>query len=181
MPDLRQAFYTGFSMVSHARVVVIGGGLVGCSILYHLAKMGWKDLHMFERDELTSGSTWHAAAGLHGLHDNNNISKLQYYTMKLYKELEEETGITAADIEVDIEFKFKHRYLVNNQRSGNEPKKKKLIIYLASLIRNVDIKLTEHDNYEWILWNPPHQIQEKTIDPLLKQLAEHWERRQDAA
>lgn len=98
-----------------------------------------------------------------------------------YRELEEETGITAADIEVDIEFKFKHRYVVNNERSGNEPKKKKLIIYLARLIRNVDIKLTEHDNYEWILWNPPHQIQEKTIDPLLKQLAKHWDRKQDAA
>ncbi|MEM6498554.1 MAG: FAD-binding oxidoreductase, partial [Pseudomonadota bacterium] len=79
-------------METHARVVVIGGGLIGCSILYHLAKMGWKDLVLFERDELTSGSTWHAAAGLHGLHDNNNITKLQYYTMKLYKELEAETG-----------------------------------------------------------------------------------------
>lgn len=79
-------------METHARVAVIGGGLIGCSILYHLAKQGWKDLVLFERDELTSGSTWHAAAGLHGLHDNNNITKLQYYTMKLYKELEEETG-----------------------------------------------------------------------------------------
>lgn len=79
-------------METHARVVVIGGGLIGCSILYHLAKMGWKDLILFERDELTSGSTWHAAAGLHGLHDNNNITKLQYYTMKLYKDLEAETG-----------------------------------------------------------------------------------------
>lgn len=79
-------------MKTHAQAVVIGGGLVGCSILYHLAKLGWKDVVLLERDELTSGSTWHAAAGLHGLHDNNNISKLQYYTMKLYKELEAETG-----------------------------------------------------------------------------------------
>lgn len=79
-------------MDSQARVVVIGGGLVGCSILYHLAKLGWTDVMLLERDELTSGSTWHAAAGLHGLHDHNNISKLQYYTMQLYKELEEETG-----------------------------------------------------------------------------------------
>ena len=77
---------------SHAQAVVIGGGLVGCSILYHLCKLGWKDVILLERDELTSGSTWHAAANLHGLHDNNNISKLQYYTMKLYKELEAETG-----------------------------------------------------------------------------------------
>ena len=79
-------------MKTHAQAVVIGGGLVGCSILYHLAKLGWKDVVLLERDELTSGSTWHAAAGLHGLHDNNNVSKLQYYTMKLYKELEAETG-----------------------------------------------------------------------------------------
>ena len=79
-------------MQSHARVAVIGGGLIGCSILYHLTKLGWSDCVLFERDELTSGSTWHAAAGLHGLHDNNNITKLQYYTMKLYKELEAETG-----------------------------------------------------------------------------------------
>lgn len=79
-------------MKTHAQAVVIGGGLVGCSILYHLAKLGWKDVVLLERDELTSGSTWHAAANLHGLHDHNNISKLQYYTMKLYKDLEAETG-----------------------------------------------------------------------------------------
>ena len=79
-------------MKTHAQAVVIGGGLIGCSILYHLAKLGWKDVVLLERDELTSGSTWHAAANIHGLHDNNNISKLQYYTMNLYKELEAETG-----------------------------------------------------------------------------------------
>jgi len=79
-------------MKTHAQAVVIGGGLVGCSILYHLAKMGWTDSVLLERDELTSGSTWHAAAGIHGLHDHNNISKLQYYTMQLYEELEEITG-----------------------------------------------------------------------------------------
>ena len=79
-------------MKSHAQAVVIGGGLVGCSILYHLTKFGWTDVVLLERDELTSGSTWHAAAGIHGLHDHNNISKLQYYTMQLYEELERETG-----------------------------------------------------------------------------------------
>lgn len=79
-------------MKSHTQVVVIGGGLIGCSILYHLCKLGWTDVVLLERDELTSGSTWHAAANLHGLHDVNNISKLQYYTMNLYKELEAETG-----------------------------------------------------------------------------------------
>ena len=79
-------------MKTHAQAVVIGGGLIGCSILYHLAKLGWKDTILLERDELTSGSTWHAAAGIHGLHDSNNISKMQYYTMNLYQQLEAETG-----------------------------------------------------------------------------------------
>ena len=79
-------------MKTHAQAVVIGGGLVGCSILYHLTKMGWTDVVLLERDELTSGSTWHAAANIHGLHDNTNISRLQHYTMTLYKQLEKETG-----------------------------------------------------------------------------------------
>ncbi|MCE8522885.1 GcvT family protein [Ruegeria pomeroyi] len=79
-------------MKTHAQAVVIGGGLVGCSILYHLAKLGWRDVVLLERDELTSGSTWHAAANIHGLHDNNNITRIQHYTMNLYKELEKETG-----------------------------------------------------------------------------------------
>ncbi|MBL3704158.1 FAD-dependent oxidoreductase [Sulfitobacter sp. BDSS02] len=79
-------------MKTHAQAVVIGGGVIGCSILYHLAKLGWTDVVLLERDELTSGSTWHAAANIHGLHDNTNISRLQYYTMNLYEELERETG-----------------------------------------------------------------------------------------
>lgn len=79
-------------MRSHAQAVVIGGGVIGCSILYHLTKLGWRDVVLLERDELTSGSTWHAAANIHGLHDNNNISRIQHYTMALYKELEEITG-----------------------------------------------------------------------------------------
>ncbi len=79
-------------MQTNAQAVVIGGGLVGCSILYHLTKLGWSDVVLLERDELTSGSTWHAAANIHGLHDNNNISRIQHYTMNLYKELEKETG-----------------------------------------------------------------------------------------
>ena len=79
-------------MKSKTQVVVIGGGLIGCSILYHLTKLGWSDVVLLERDELTSGSTWHAAAGIHGLHDSTNISRIQHYTMNLYKELEKETG-----------------------------------------------------------------------------------------
>lgn len=79
-------------MRTHAQAVVIGGGVIGCSILYHLTKLGWTDVVLLERDELTSGSTWHAAANIHGLHDSTNISRLQHYTMNLYKELEAETG-----------------------------------------------------------------------------------------
>lgn len=79
-------------MKTHAQAVVIGGGVVGCSILYHLTKLGWSDVVLLERAELTAGSTWHAAANIHGLHDNANISRLQHYTMNLYKELEKETG-----------------------------------------------------------------------------------------
>ncbi|MEM8630316.1 MAG: FAD-dependent oxidoreductase [Pseudomonadota bacterium] len=79
-------------MRTHAQAVVIGGGVIGCSILYHLTKAGWRDVVLLERDELTSGSTWHAAANIHGLHDSTNISRLQHYTMNLYKDLEAETG-----------------------------------------------------------------------------------------
>ncbi len=79
-------------MKTHAQAVVIGGGVIGCSILYHLTKLGWSDVVLLERDELTSGSTWHAAANIHGLHDSTNISRIQHYTMGLYKELEAETG-----------------------------------------------------------------------------------------
>jgi dimethylglycine dehydrogenase len=79
-------------MKTHAQAVVIGGGVIGCSILYHLTKLGWSDVVLLERNELTSGSTWHAAANIHGLHDSANISRLQNYTMNLYNSLEEETG-----------------------------------------------------------------------------------------
>ncbi|NBD29471.1 MAG: FAD-dependent oxidoreductase [Alphaproteobacteria bacterium] len=79
-------------MRTHAQAVIIGGGVIGCSILYHLAKAGWTDVVLLERDELTSGSTWHAAANIHGLHDSTNISRIQHYTMQLYKDLEAETG-----------------------------------------------------------------------------------------
>jgi len=79
-------------MRAQAQAVVIGGGVIGCSILYHLAKSGWTDVVLLERLELTSGSTWHAAANIHGLHDATNVSRLQHYTMSIYKELEAETG-----------------------------------------------------------------------------------------
>ncbi|RWE77529.1 MAG: FAD-dependent oxidoreductase, partial [Mesorhizobium sp.] len=76
-------------MKSHAKVVVIGGGVVGCSVLFHLARHGWTDVVLLERDELTSGSTWHAAGGMHTINGDPNIAKLQKYTISLYKEIEE--------------------------------------------------------------------------------------------
>ncbi len=79
-------------MQSHARAVVIGGGVVGCSVLYHLAKAGWNDLVLIERSELTSGSSWHAAGGFHTLNGDPNVAKLQAYTVSLYKELEALSG-----------------------------------------------------------------------------------------
>ena len=79
-------------MKDQARVVVIGGGVVGCSILFHLAKMGWKDVILLERNELTSGSSWHAAGQIHTISSDPNISRLQDYTINLYKEIEEISG-----------------------------------------------------------------------------------------
>jgi dimethylglycine dehydrogenase len=79
-------------MKTHTRVAVIGGGVVGCSVLYHLTKAGWKDVVLLERDQLTSGSTWHAAGGFHTLNGDPNVAKLQGYTIGLYDELEKISG-----------------------------------------------------------------------------------------
>ncbi len=81
-------------MKTHARVVVIGGGVVGCSVLYHLTKLGWSDVMLIERSDLTSGSTWHAAGGFHTLNGDTNMAALQGYTIRLYRELEELTGLS---------------------------------------------------------------------------------------
>ncbi len=81
-------------MKSQARVVVIGGGVVGCSVAYHLTKLGWSDVMLIERSELTSGSTWHAAGGFHTLNGDTNMAALQGYTIRLYRELEELTGLS---------------------------------------------------------------------------------------
>ena len=79
-------------MESTARVVVIGGGVVGCSVLYHLAKNGWTDVTLLERQELTSGSSWHAAGGLFTVVRPNSAAEMHRYTFQIYKELEKESG-----------------------------------------------------------------------------------------
>lgn len=93
MPDIqKEETTTTKPLPSHAKVVIIGGGVVGCSILFHLAKFGWKDVVLLERDELTSGSSWHAAGQIHTISSDPNISRLQSYTIDLYKEIEELSG-----------------------------------------------------------------------------------------
>ena len=110
---------------AHVRVAVIGGGVVGCSVLYHLTRLGWSDVMLVERSELTSGSTWHAAGGFHTLNADTNMAALQGYTIRLYRELEELTGqscglhhvggLTLAEDADRLDFlmaeRAKHRYM----------------------------------------------------------------------
>ena len=112
-------------MKSHVRAAVIGGGVVGCSVLYHLTRAGWRDVVLIERSELTSGSTWHAAGGFHTLNADTNMAALQGYTITLYRELEALTGqscglhhvggVTIATTEERLDFlraeRAKHRYM----------------------------------------------------------------------
>ncbi|MEJ6744830.1 MAG: FAD-dependent oxidoreductase, partial [Porticoccaceae bacterium] len=79
-------------MKKHAKVVVVGGGVVGVSTLYHLAKKGWTDVVLVERKELTSGSTWHAAGLLPLFNMSYSVGKLHQYSVDFYHELEKETG-----------------------------------------------------------------------------------------
>ena len=79
-------------MKSQYRVVVIGGGVVGASVLYHLAKFGWTDVALVERSILTAGSSWHAAGGIHALNADPNMAALQAYTIDLLAEIEKESG-----------------------------------------------------------------------------------------
>ncbi len=78
---------------AHARVVIIGGGVIGCSVAYHLTKLGWKDVVLLERKQLTSGTTWHAAGLIAQLRATKNMTKLAKYSQELYGNLEEETGV----------------------------------------------------------------------------------------
>ena len=82
------------SLPKSAKVIVIGGGVAGCSCAYHLAKYGWKDVLLLERDQLTSGTTWHAAGLVGQLGATSVITKLRKYSLDLYKELEKKTGLS---------------------------------------------------------------------------------------
>ena len=111
--------------MEHRHVIIIGGGVVGASVAYHLTKLGWSDVLLLERSELTSGSTWHAAGGFHTLNGDTNMAALQGYTIRLYRELEEITGmscglhhvggVTLADSPERLDMlkaeRAKHRYM----------------------------------------------------------------------
>ncbi|MCP6762022.1 MAG: NUDIX domain-containing protein [Fischerella sp. CENA71] len=89
------------------------------------------------------------------------------------RELFEETGIRANDIELDQQFRFHVSYLVKSKRTQNKKAEKKVVIFLAWLKNEVLIKTTEHSGFMWVEWNPPHTIQQKTIDPLLQELEKY--------
>jgi 4-methylaminobutanoate oxidase (formaldehyde-forming) len=80
------------TLPSHARAVIVGGGVIGCSIAYHLAKLGWQDLLLIERKQVSSGTTWHAAGLITTLRDSESQTKLATYSLQLYQDLERETG-----------------------------------------------------------------------------------------
>ncbi len=83
------------TLPKNTKVVVIGGGVVGCSTAYHLAKYGWKDTIILERDQLTSGTTWHAAGLVSQLGPSAAITKIRKYSLDLYKKLEKETDFSS--------------------------------------------------------------------------------------
>ena len=80
------------SFPTHAQVVIVGGGIIGCSVAYHLTRLGWKDVVLLERKSLTCGTTWHAAGLVAQLRATHNMTLLAKYTAELYRGLEEETG-----------------------------------------------------------------------------------------
>ena len=80
------------TLPERARIVIIGGGVVGTSVAYHLAKRGCKDVLLVEKDELTSGATWHAAGLVGQLRSSRNMTRMIQYSVGLYQSLEEETG-----------------------------------------------------------------------------------------
>lgn len=93
------------------------------------------------------------------------------------RELVEETGIQEDDVVIDDSFVHESRYMVKAKRYSGESGEveKTMRIYLARLVRDVEIVVTEHDDYKWFDWNPPHSLQKKAIDSLLESLADHLE------
>ncbi|MCB1755235.1 MAG: FAD-binding oxidoreductase, partial [Gammaproteobacteria bacterium] len=114
-------------MESKARVVVIGGGVVGVSTLYHLAKKGWTDVLLLERNELTSGSTWHAAGLLPLFNLSYSVGQLHKYSVRFYQELEKETGMPVG---------FKQ---VSNIRLANSPDRMDEYHYYSGVAETIGV------------------------------------------
>ncbi|KJZ20793.1 GcvT family protein [Loktanella sp. S4079] len=127
-------------MKTHVKALVVGGGAVGTSIAYHLAKLGWNDVVLLERDELTSGSTWHAAGLLPYFNMSYASSHIHDYSIKFYKTLEEETGLNPG---------FS---VVGNLRMAQSQERMEEYMLYATTAETVDIP------YEWMT---PDQIRER--------------------
>src|SRR3970040_734568 len=85
---------------THAQAVIIGGGVGGASIAYHLTQMGWKDVILLERHELTAGSTWHSAGLVGQMRSDANLTRMMHYSTDLYRRLKRETGVDTSWREV---------------------------------------------------------------------------------
>ncbi len=127
-------------MKTHVKALVVGGGAVGTSIAYHLAKAGWSDVMLLERDELTSGSTWHAAGLLPYFNMSYATTHIHDYSIKFYKKLEEETGLNPGF------------YVVGNLRMAQSEARMDEYMLYASTAETCDVP------YEWMT---PDQIKER--------------------
>eukprot|EP01040_Poterioochromonas_malhamensis_P022646 gene22646-27587_t len=132
-------------MKTTARVVVIGGGVVGVSTLYHLAKLGWSDVVLIERKELTSGSTWHAAGLLPLFNLSYSVGKLHQYSVDFYPSLEAETGLNVG---------FSN---VSNIRLATSPDRMDEYRYYAGVAKTIGVEVN---------WLTPEQVRE--IWPLVE-------------
>jgi 8-oxo-dGTP pyrophosphatase MutT (NUDIX family) len=91
------------------------------------------------------------------------------------REMEEETGIAPEMVTWDPDFQFDLRYQVNYRRHGNQVFEKHVRYFLGQVPKKMDVKVTEHESFKWLPWDPPHQIQAETIDPLLAAIDGHWD------
>ncbi|MGW8225772.1 MAG: GcvT family protein [Anaerolineales bacterium] len=124
---------------TQAQVVIIGGGVGGCSIAYHLTKMGWKDVVLLERHELTAGSTWHSAGLVGQLRSDANLTRMMYYSTDLYRQLKEETGVDTGWREV------------GGLRLASSPERMEDIKRMVGMARSFDMPmelLSPKDAYE---------------------------------
>ena len=141
-------------MKSHARVVVIGGGVVGVSTLYQLKKKGWSDVVLLERTELTSGSTWHAAGLLPLFNMSYTVGQLHKYSVDLYKRLPAETGQDAEELIEDV-------WAHGEEESLREDLRLKLALdRLASEVKRVPVEPTTEEEAAPKIWTPDAEAEE---------------------